>query len=127
MKSRTKADLVDRIATSVRSKIDTQERDIYKSDIKLIIDTFIEESRRIVLDGNSLTLRGLMTISLEDRPSLVVFSNFRGKSAQHVIGPSKAVKITPSQSFKNAVREKYSHTVKREDDPPFPQLPTCNR
>ncbi len=107
MQYKTKADLIDRVTESVRTKIDGREKAIYKTDVRLIVDSIIEESRKIVIEGNPIMVRGLMTITLEDRPPTVVTSYFRGKVLKHLVGHTKAIKMTPCRSFKNAVRERF--------------------
>jgi nucleoid DNA-binding protein len=116
MKRKTKKDIVERVTDNVRDKIDTRERDIYRSDVKRIINAFVEECRNMVIDGDSLVLRGFITICLEDRPPKVFFSKFRGKPSRHIVGPWKAIKITPGKSLKKAVRERYNHIVESEDE-----------
>ncbi len=75
MRYKTKADLIEKITENVRKRINSRERTIYKTDVRHVVDALIEEGRNMVIEGDTLTVRGLLTISLQDpRWSLPVIS-----------------------------------------------------
>ena len=114
---RPKREIVDRVAKSVSQKINSKLRDnIYKTDVELIIDTFIKECRNVVIEGGALTMRSFMRVHLEDTNPKMVYSNFRGRKMTHLVGPSKVIRMVPSQSLKDAVWAKHSHPVELQED-----------
>lgn len=111
MKGKTRKDVVDRIAKRIYDKVDHREHDVYKSDIRVVVNLFIEECRNIVLEGNNLILHDLVTIHIEDTAPKTVHSKFCGKQHTYHLKTSKAVRATPSYSLRAAVRRQYNHTV----------------
>lgn len=116
MRYKTKADLIEKITENVRKRINSRERAIYKTDVRHVVDALIEEGRNMVIEGDTLTVRGLLTISLQDRPPMVVTSHFGGKPTKHRIGHTKAIKICPCSSLKKAVKERYSSGEVKKDE-----------
>ncbi len=102
-----KEEMVDRVTENVSKKIDCKERTIFKKDIRVIIDALIEECYIAMLDGNTIVMRGFMTIGLEDRPPVVITSHFHKQSSKHYVCQTKALKIIPSRLFNNAVKERF--------------------
>ena len=77
---------------------------IPKITCEAVINEFLEEMRRNIIQGNDINLNNLMTIKIKDRPATNGYDIVKGKVG--IIPATKVVKCKISESLKQVVKSR---------------------